>query len=312
MSDKDKNSIIDDLYYNLYGEHQTKVGQALERLTGVAFKVLKEQRKVLYDQQVRAQHSGTVYQIDDLIEDNQKIMVEVKDYTVRNKPVGRADLQKLEGALTDLEIPEGRFVSATDFTNRAKPYAESTKTNPKQNTIELFHVRPSTPSDEEGRIKTILVTIKVSWLDFERGEYIPLINKNFFEDIKEIIPKKGEKQKVVLHNFYDAEGNVVETVKNFTLHLNKRLPEDFKKGYCLEGRWDFQQPVFIEMNPLDRVQIDAIQYKIPAYIEECSFAIDQKGKPVLMIKSEDDAVNKLITDQQLKKYKFEGGEIKKR
>ena len=39
MSDQEKNSIIDDLYYQLYGEHQTKEGQAsvrqLERLTGL-------------------------------------------------------------------------------------------------------------------------------------------------------------------------------------------------------------------------------------------------------------------------------------
>ena len=45
MSGLDKNSIVDDLYYQLYGEHQTKEGQALERLSAVAFKLLEEARK---------------------------------------------------------------------------------------------------------------------------------------------------------------------------------------------------------------------------------------------------------------------------
>ena len=111
MSNQENNSIIDDLYYQLYGEHQTKEGQALERLSAVAFKLLEEASKVQYDQQVRAAYSQTVYQVDGLIgEGDQQVMVEAKDYTVRNDKVGRADIQKLEGALTDLDIAEGRFV----------------------------------------------------------------------------------------------------------------------------------------------------------------------------------------------------------
>ena len=312
MSEQEKNSVVDDLYYSLYGEHQTKEGQALERLSGVAFKLLEEERKVQYDQQVRAKYSGTVYQVDGLIGDaDQQVMVEAKDYTVRNKPVGRSDLQKLESALTDLDIPEGRFVSATDYTNRAKPFAESTKSNPKNNPIELYHVRPSTPADEQGRIKTILVTIVARGLDFERGQYLPLINHDFFESIKDRIKEEGEQQKTILFQFFDADGNVVETFENVTRQLNDRLPENPEKGYILEGKWDFAQPVYVDMEPLGRVLIDALQYKVPTYTDECSFAIDQKGNPVLLIKSEDGSVNKLFTDQQLKQFKFEGGEIKR-
>ena len=57
MSSQKNNSIVDDLYYQLYGEHQTKEGQALERLSAVAFKLLEEARRVQYDQQVRAPYS---------------------------------------------------------------------------------------------------------------------------------------------------------------------------------------------------------------------------------------------------------------
>ena len=169
MNEQEKSSVVDDLYYLLYGEYQTKEGQALERLSAVAFKLLDEARKVQYDQQVRAPYSKTVYQVDSMIGEAQdQVMVEAKDYTVQGKKVGRADLQKLEGALTDLDIAEGRFVSATDYTNRAKHYAESTKTNLKQNPINLYHVRPSNDEDEKGRIKQIQVIIQANGLSFEK------------------------------------------------------------------------------------------------------------------------------------------------
>lgn len=313
MSEQDINSIVDDLYFKLYGVHQTKEGQALERLSAVAFKLLEEERKVRYDQQVRAPYSGTVYQVDALLgEGNQQTMIEAKDYTVRGEKVGRADLQKMEGALTDLDIPEGRFVSATDYTNRAKPYAKSTENNPKQNPISLYHVRPSNEEDGKGRIKSIVITIVANGLEFERGKYQPIINSKFFEGIKDKLPEKGEKQKVTLFKFFDAEGNVVETFRNITLQLNNRLPKDCDKGYVLKGKWVFPQPVYIDMIPLGRVLIDSILYEVPTYTDECTFTVDQKGSPVLLIKSEDGTVNKLFTDHQLRQFKFDEGEIKKK
>lgn len=313
MSKQDNNSLVDDLYFRLYGEHQTKEGQALERLSAVAFKLLEEERKVRYDQQVRAPYSGTVYQVDGLLgEGNRQTMIEAKDYTVGGEKVGRADLQKLEGALTDLDIPEGRFVSATDYTNRAKPYAKSTEINPKQNLISLYHIRPSTAEDEKERIKSIVITIVAHGLEFEKGKYQPLINSQYFESIKDKLLEKGEKQKVTLCQFFDAEGNVVETLGNITLQLNSRLPKNADKGYILKGKWEFSQSVYIDMIPLGRVLIDSILYEIPTYTDECTFTVDQKGNPALLIKSEDGIVDKLFTDHQLRQFKFDAGEIKKK
>ncbi len=309
---QEKNSILDDLYYQLYGERLPKKGQALERLSALAFKLLQKACNVQYDQQVRATFSDTVYQLDGLInEGDRQVMVEAKDYTIRGDKVGRSDLLKMEAALIDLDIPEGRFVSATDYTNRAKPFAESTKTNPKTNSIDLYHLRPSTLEDERGRIKKIIVNIDVNVLGFESGQYLPIINRQFLETIKDQIPQDGQKQKVILSQFYNANGEVVETFENVTRQLNEQLPEVFEKGYVLEGAWTFEQPVYIDMEPLGRVLIDSIQYKIPAYKAGYTFAIDQKGKPVLLIKSEDGRVNKLFTDQEFKQFQFVAGEIKK-
>lgn len=312
MIEKAKNSIVDELYYKLYGEHQTKEGQALERLAAVAFKLLEEERKVKYDQQVRAKYSGTVYQIDGLVgEDGDQAMVEAKDYTVTGDKVGRADIQKLEGALTDLDIEEGRFVSATDYTNRAKPYAKSTQTNPKQNPIDLYHIRPSTPDDEQGRVKTIQITIVAHGLALEFGKYLPVINRDFFETIKDKIPEGGKEMKMTLYQFYDKDGKVVETFSNISSQLYHCLPQNFEKGYVLKGTWEFAPSVYMDMPIFGRVPIDSIQYEIPTYTDEMSFSVNQDGKPVLLIKSDDGSIDKLITDEQLKKFKFVDGEVVK-
>ena len=104
---------------------------------------------------------------------------------------------------------------------------------------------------------------------------------------------------------------MVETFENITRQLNHKLPVDSEKGYILEGKWIFTESVYVDMDPLGRVLIDALEYRIPTYTDECTFAINQQGNPVLLIKSEDGTVNKLFTDQQLKGFRFDEGEIKK-
>lgn len=313
MSKAKKTSTVDELYFKLFGEHQKKEGQALERLSAIAFTILDGERKVLYDQQVRGKYSDTVYQIDGLIEsDENRIMVEAKDYTVQNKKVGRADLQKLEGALTDLDIPEGTFVSATDYTNRAKPYADSTKINPKQNPINLFHIRPSNPEDMRGRIKTIVVNLIAHGLEFESGKYIPKFNKEDFDNIKYLIPENGKQLSMTLYQFYDANGCVCETFENITRQINSCLPYDFEKGFILKGEWLFEQPTYMVVPALGKLRIDSLIYEIPTYSDELSFAINQSGDPVLFIKSEDGKIDKLITDDQIKSYQLLNGQIKRR
>lgn len=311
MEENENKSVIDELYYRVFGKHQSKEGQALERLSAIAFKLLHKERKVMVDQQVRAPYSQTVYQVDGIEYDGtHKTMIEAKDYTVRGDKVGRADLQKLEGALTDLEIAEGRFVSATDYTNRAKPYAESTKSNPMQYPIDLYHVRPSNEEDEKGRIKTIQVTIRTCGLDFEKGKYKPIINKNTLEKIKDKIPQNGQKVTMDLHHFYAGNGEIIETLENITHQLCDKIPLNAKRGFELVGRWDFHHPTYIKVPQFDMLHIDAIEYKIPTYQDECVFTINQEGSPVLLIKSDDGKINKLLTDEQLRKCEVKDGEVK--
>ena len=57
-------------------------------------------------------------------------------------------------------------------------------------------------------------------------------------------------------------------------------------------------------------QIDTVQYKITFKEIATEFEVKSKGRAVLLIASEDGAINKLITDHQLKGITFsENGEI---
>lgn len=71
-------------------------------LVAAAFKIVTGQQ-LKYDQHLRGEYSETDYQIDGLNLDEQKA-IEAKDYTIDNRKVGRPDLQKLQGALSDLTL----------------------------------------------------------------------------------------------------------------------------------------------------------------------------------------------------------------
>lgn len=97
-------SPIDELFYSLMGFYPTKEGAAYEIISAAAISLF-EQRETRHNQFVNGL-SESLYQLDGLIEND--TMIESKDYTKRGAKVGRDDLQKMEGALTDLsEIKKG-------------------------------------------------------------------------------------------------------------------------------------------------------------------------------------------------------------
>ena len=91
-------SPIDELFYSLMGFYPTKEGAAYEIISAAALSLL-EHREAKHNQFLIGL-SASQYQLDGLIEND--TMIESKDYTKRGAKVGRDDLQKLEGALTDL------------------------------------------------------------------------------------------------------------------------------------------------------------------------------------------------------------------
>lgn len=302
---KKKRSPIDELFFELFGYYPNKAGQAYEIISAAAIKILTG-NQVKYDQHVRGKFSGTDYQLDgEIVSDDDKEMLEAKDYTIDDRKVGRGDLQKLAGALNDLDIDKGLFASATDYTKPADKYADSTKINPNQKQIDLFHIRPTTELDEKGRIKKFVIKMHIAVPNFEKGQYR-------YEWTDEAIKKFEEKYLVnkevtmSLSEFYDKDGNVILTLMDFTRNNqpnHKNFDDDFAIGF-----WDLSS-YFIKFEN-DFYGIKKIHYKIPYDRGENEFTIESDGKPKILIKSFDGKTDKLLTDEQFTKLCFDNKEVK--
>jgi len=110
-------STIDELYESIFGELPKKKGTAYERLAAAAWKLLDDDSNVAHDTRIRGYFSKSSYQIDvDAIDKEGRHAGEAKDYTDRSAKVGRSDLQKLGGALPDIDVNSGKFFSATGYT----------------------------------------------------------------------------------------------------------------------------------------------------------------------------------------------------
>jgi len=297
-------SPIDELFFELYGYYPTKAGQSFEMIVAAAFKLLLN-KDVEYDQRIRGDYSETVYQLDGVITDeDSKNMVEAKDFTLDERKVGRGDLQKLQGALTDLPIDKGIFVSATDFTKPAKKYADGSISNPMQKQIDLYHIRPSTEEDEKGRIKKIIINMSMHVPDYRHGKYQLVWTEEGISKLKQdgLATKEIEMR---IENFYDVDGKVLTTLQEIT---SKNQPEtNWEKDYVAKGTWDISGGHFKYNGQLYAIR--GLQYEIPFLISNNEIVIEGGGTPKIYIRSEGGSIDKLINDSDLKKVKFKDGKV---
>lgn len=303
-------SPIDELFYSLYGYCPNKAGTAFEMLTDIVYAIINDVN-VRHDMKIASNYSNTKYQIDGLVEakDGFQEMIEAKDYTISNEHVGRDDLQKMQGALTDLDVVSGKFVSATNYTKDAIEYASGTHKNPRQVPIDLIHLRPSMPDDEKNIIKKIVCEINVRGLDFAVGSIKPILGEAAMS-----FAKRNNITKISTHidKIYDSCGNVLGTIEEYSRALNEYVKIDDHSQTSISGQIPIDD-AFIKLTNDLMFPIDGLEYNIPIYDFNTEFVIKKDGNPVLLIKSHDGAIHKLITDEELKKYEFDkqGNLIKK-
>ncbi|WP_318343375.1 restriction endonuclease [Flagellimonas baculiformis] len=297
-----KKSPIDKLFFELYGYYPNKAGTAYELLVVAALKVVTGE-KIKYDQHLRGEYSESDYQIDGLNEDKSQI-VEAKDYTLNKKKVGRPDLQKFQGALSDLGVESGLFASATEYTKPAKKYSSSSEKNPLQKQIELYNIRPSTELDEKGRINKFIVNMTMVIPDFESGQMECAWTKNAIEKFE----KNGLNGKPItlgIDRFYKEDGTIDCLLVDFTRNNQPALPK-MDDGFGI-GCWLLHKKYIKYENEL--YELKGIAYKIPYRKSTTTFTIDSEGKPKVLIKSEDGTINKLLTDEQFRKLTFKDGKV---
>ena len=288
-------SEIDELFFRLMGYYPTKAGQAYEMISAAALGIVKAQIAE-HNKFMKGESGGRPYQLDGLLNGN--IMVESKDYTLDDKKVGRPDLQKLQGALTDLpQIKEGIFTSATNYSKDAIKYAEGTEINDLQKKITTVDVRPSTVDDEKGRIKRIFVTMRWSVPNFERGQQSVMFAEGGKEMITEYMQQHSMKEfKCGAAELYDKEGNVLISIAKLSRNNPPQYGED---DNVVSG--SFPIDAYIRFYDI-LVPIKGIAYtNVPIERGTEEFTIEGQGNATILIKSDKLGVDKLISDIDLKR-----------
>lgn len=303
-------SPIDSLFSDLFGSLPKKKGAAYEMLSAAVCKIMADNNvTIFHDEKMRGVFSKTLYQIDILLEkESETIFGEAKDYTERNAKVGRGDMQKLGGALRDLDIDAGIFFSATDYTKPAKNYAKTSQEIIGKE-ISLFHLRPVIEKDREGRIEKIVLTITVCIPLYEHADFKPVVTAKGEAKLQQMKLQgrlSAGRMQYEVKNIYDSNRKVIKTIKDLT-------------SFCYGGyggenaRGSFWLPNgFIDMMG-ELVEIFGITYDIPFECTSSVLEIIAKGNPVLIFRDEHGNINKLITDEQLKSISFgENGEVVKK
>ena len=293
-------SPIDDLFLEIFGFLPNKDGASYEMLASAVMKLLFEKQDVFHDQQVRGAISKTMYQIDVLMKTGAiNIAGEAKDYSITRNKVGRPDLQKLAGAIPELPIADALFFSATDFTKPAKKYAQASEEMfGKQ--IHLFHLRPSTALDEEGRIKTIILSFHIFTPVYEKADFRPSVTASAQAMLTEKV-KSGELKEgasnIAIDTIYDKNGKVLTTIHDLT-------SRPFASGFLTVAEGSFWLPGGHIKFGKYLVEIHGLTFKIPYEETIQQIEISSNGEAKLLIKSEDHGIDKLISEGDLKKIKF--------
>jgi Restriction endonuclease len=312
-------SEIDSLFFDLFGFYPTKEGQSYERIIGAVLKILNPGTKIIWDERKRGEYDQNLYQIDVSVYaiDGESIMVEGKDHTKENVKVARPELDKVAGSLIELDFATGLFFSATDFTRDAKRKAMGSVINPKAKTISLYHLRPSTMGDDKGRLKQITFNFVSFVIDSTKTSMGPIIPKAAYDHITSI----GISPNLTSNTFFHQNGRTLTCEGNLSdngvvvgeYHFIKQVDKSFlelvhENNLSFSGSWPLDEGI-IHFGDFS-TSIDSINYIITYKLVKTPFDVTSTGKAILLVKSEDGEIDKLITDHQIRGITFlDTGEI---
>ncbi len=288
-------SPVDELFTEIMGFCPNKAGTAYELLSAAAISLMLN-KEAKHNQFLSGKAGETPYQIDGLIDE--KYIVEAKDYTIRGAKVGRGDLQKMEGALTDLpQIEKGYFASATDFTKPASEFAEGTRINDRQTEIDTLNVRPSSEEDLIGRIQTIVINLEISYPNYSSKNVHLLFSDEEKQRMTLFIQKEFSEGEHSINTsmLYDEEGNDYLPVNELFIKYKPPYDKDAKQ---ISGII----PIIAYVKIKDELfQIDGVEYKdVPIITETETLYLKPQGEAKVLIESKKLGINKLLTDKEIK------------
>ena len=295
---------LDKLHEELFDCLPSRDGEALEKLSLIALSIIQPGNPQ-WDLSVRGLFSKQVYQVDGVLstKSNDKI-VECKDYFERGKSVGRPDIQQFQGALIDQPYSKGIFVSSTGYTRNAYKYEVGLVSNPRATPIDLYEIRNSTEKDEDNRIKTIIITYDVAWLDFSGASFEPKFTESGYQALIESGLKEGDRISQTEDKFYDSTGNVLKTVYDISLELNKYVNHGMTEINCCHRMPNGHMKV----NGI-LAEIHGLIIKVPIKNKKDEIRIESSDSR-LIVKSLSGDIDKLLSFEDLKtQYMKIGGQL---
>lgn len=292
-------SEMDRFFEEIFGYRPRKSGTSYEMLCAAAMKLLFKQDAAFHNSTLIGEKSGTSYQVDVLQENEDgRVFGEAKDYTVEGKKVGRPDLQKLVGALVEVAAQSGRFFSATDFTGPARRYAG--KSEPMiGKRIDLTTIRPSTEEDEDGRVRTIILKLKIYRQNEQGMSVIPMFTDTAQVELESLASagKIPAALSLAVSEILNCDGSVMVPVASLDLGLLSS--EISNRAYCtmlIPGGHILIEGLLFE--------IHGLTFDIPYFAVAHEVRIEANGKARLLVRDESGQFNKLVTDVDLKTVKF--------
>lgn len=294
-------SPIDELYKSIYGELPEKAGTAFERFAAAASKLINRDADVAHDTRIRGEHSNSLYQIDvEVSDDDGRHAGEAKDYTERNAKVGRPDVQKLGGALPDIDVDTGRFFSATGYTKPAKQYASAAEAIAGKK-IDLYDLREVVDTDMEGRVKKIVCRFHIILPSCERSSITPVWTQGGIDLLRDLLAagKISKGARLEFQSVLSSDGSVLATIDELTL----QAPEGQAGETKVSGSWPLPGGhVMVDGYP---IPIHGITYEVAFDEEVRELVIEASGKATLLIRSQDGSVDKILQDIDLKRVAFD-------
>jgi hypothetical protein len=297
-------SPIEQLYLQIFGSLPAKSGAAFERLAAIAMHVLSE-GNVLHDARIRGQFSKTLYQIDAhhrATDGSKATMAEAKDYSARKGKVGRADLQKLGGALPDLkQIDQGAFFSSTGYTKPAKKYADNASAITGGKPISLYELAASTEEDEKGFIKTIVINIHLEIPEPERGSFTPVLTPNAQQQINEHLVRGGKTHYgQTIGELLSANGRPKLSLSELTSRGYGAIHSDDSCAHACYWLPDH----YIDVDGL-LSELRGLEYKVPYTRVERRIEISDDSTHRIVLRDKDGNPLKLLSDKALRKFAFD-------
>lgn len=274
----------DKLFYQLMGFYPAKAGASFELIATSVTNIIQKESKAIHDLKIKGFTTAT-HQIDGVVGN---VAVEAKDHAAGDKEhaVGIGEMRNFEGALCDIiEFESGKFWTSTSFTKDAQQYAHGLSPINHQKVISLFKSRPSTEADREGRIETIQVNINICR---NEDEY-QLGMQDAAAAYVNSLPQKG-----YYPVLYDQFGNKTRT---FTEAIDKKYGafDDINDGKVKS------ENEYVKINNETLVPIDGFIFNRKIVTETETLIIKGEGEPVLLVMCEEENLNKLFTDVELKR-----------